>query len=173
LYAGYEPPPENAVNEEISDVMAFIEAQQTGSQTRGANKNSPTLGDLDVDWSRAKVWKDKEQKLTVTEVPTELITPYLYSVLVEKQGDTVSLATQPPHTRVLVYDYRGRQDTIFTVLATILPDEGWTGELDRLWANPVNEDFDGIALYSSPEGEPLWGRRFEMRSDDAQPILWR
>lgn len=109
-----EPPAEKQADSDIARARAFVEvqteAQAGAAKTRGVNKNHPALEAFEADWSRARVYKDKEQKLTVTEVPMTLVQSYLYSVLIERFGETISRTEQAPHTRVLVYERHGKDE---------------------------------------------------------------
>jgi len=155
-----------------------------GAKTRSADGTAIALADaVTPDWTRAAVWEDDRN--VVTEVPATLTKSVDYTVLVEKLGRQVSLTTQKPNVRVLIFeplddgggaddgadDSDGDSDggdgddnaggKVYCVLATFLPDEDWGGDASELAIGGSVEGFSGLLVYSLPDGTPIWGWRYE------------
>lgn len=164
--------PEDTVNRSIGNAKDFLEfktgtpalpnayyrAGEAAAMTRAAEVQPLLLDAVEPRWEY--VWVGESDEVVVTEVPVRLTRPIHYTVQVEKQGNTVSLATQPPYTRILIYEPKDGSST-FGFLATFLPDESYAGNLARLSSDPTGSDYTGIMLYSATDGTPLWGWRYE------------
>ncbi len=126
--------------------------------TRSAEIGSLLAGVVEPDWERVRTWQNDE--IFGTEVAARLKHPVDYATLIQKRGDTVSLTLQPPHVWILLNEHRETGE-MGCLLATLLPDESYEGDASVLGSNPEGSDFYGLAIYSRPDGTPLWGQRFE------------
>lgn len=126
--------------------------------TRSNETDSLLVNAIEPDWDRARVWE--EGQITGTEIAARLTRPVNYTTIVEKRDDTVSLTAQSPYVWILFNENKETGETI-CFLATILPDESYEGDPALLGANPEGSDYWGLAIYSDPDGTPLWGYRFE------------
>lgn len=130
-----------------------------GTGTRAKKTLTFSLSDaIEPIWEAAWTWKVKSTRGTVA--PARLTRPVDYLTVIEKRNDTVSLTCQPPHVWILVNEDKKNKETI-CFLATLLPDESYAGDPSRLGPNPEGSDYWGLAIYSDPDGTPLWGQRFE------------
>ena len=113
---------------------------------------------LSADWSKAKTYSDEE--VSIIEVPLRLVRPVYYSVLVEEAGEEVSRNRELPYTLLVVNEYK-HDGSARGALVTLLPDASYEKPLTGLQADPSGSDFTGIAIYSTLDGMPLFGIRYE------------
>ena len=163
--------PEDTVNRSIENAKDFLEfrtgmpalpntyyrADEETVMTRAAEVQPLLLDAVEPDWEY--VWVGENDEVIVAEVPVRLTRPINYTVQIEERGDTVSLTTQPPYTRILIYELKDGS-SMFSFLVTFLPDESYAGNLARLDSDPEGSDYSGITLYSRPDGTPEWGWRY-------------
>lgn len=162
-------PGDTAVNQAALRARKFLETEteapslpDTYFKANGNSQQTRTemvslLNDaIEPDWQNARVWEFEQD--IVTEVPVLLKHKIGYRTLIRERGDTVSLATQAPHTRIRVIE---RADSMFSFVITLLPDESYEGNLSLLESNPAGSDYSGITIYSKPDGTPEWGWRYK------------
>ena len=136
----------------------YYKANGGEPDTRSADSRFMLSGAIEPDWSMAQTW-EYEQDI-VTEVPALLTLPIRYTTLIEERGDTVSLTTQAPHSRLRIIE-NPETGVMYSFVITLLPDESYGGDPSLLGSHPIESDYWGISVYSKPDGTPLLGYRYE------------
>jgi hypothetical protein len=167
-------PDDDAVNQTIERAQRFFETEigtpslpdtyykanspEGDSQETRANLNSLLKGNIKPDWKTARVWEN--DRILGTEVAARLKHPVKYAVQIEDSGEIESETVQSPYVWVIFNEDKKTGKTVCFV-ASLLPDASYSGDVSRLGSNPEGSDFWGVAIYSSTDGIPLWGQRFE------------
>jgi hypothetical protein len=131
------------------------DGDETGTR---ANLNSLLKGNIKPDWETARTWES--ESVLGTEVAARLKRPVKYAVQIEDSGTIESETVQSPYVWVIFNENRA-SGALSCFVASLLPDASYSGDVSRLGSNPEGSDFWGVAIYSSTDGTPAWGWRYE------------